>query len=51
VRAAGREIAVEHPGAYQLVEHAVHTDGVLDLELDAGVTCHATVFTPGVAAG
>ena len=49
VRANGREIAVEHPGAYPLVEHDRHETGVLELEVGAGVTCEATTFTPGVA--
>jgi len=48
VRANGREIAVEHPGAYPLIEHDRHTDGVLDLQVGDGVTCHAVCFTPGV---
>jgi hypothetical protein len=48
VRANGRAIAVDGPGAYPLVEHARHTRGVLELELGAGVTCHATCFTPGL---
>jgi hypothetical protein len=49
VRANGAEVGVDHPGAYPLVEHAVHTAGVLELEVGDGVTCHATCFTPGVA--
>jgi len=49
VRANGRAIAVEHPGAYPLLEHERHTAGVLELEVGAGVTCHAVCFTPGVA--
>lgn len=48
VRANGREIAVEHPGAYALAEHERHTEGVLELEIGDGVTCHAVCFTPGV---
>jgi len=48
-RANGREIAVDHPGAYPLVEHPRHTTGVLDLEVGDGVTCHAVSFTPGLA--
>jgi thiol-disulfide isomerase/thioredoxin len=44
-----REIAVEHPGAYQLLEHERHTTGVLELELGSGVRCLATCFTPGLA--
>ena len=50
VRANGRAIAVTAPGCYPLVEHASHTAGVLAFEIGTGVTCHATCFTPGVAA-
>jgi hypothetical protein len=46
----GRTFGVDHPGGYPLVEHAHHTAGVLDLRIGPGVTCHATCFTPGVAA-
>jgi hypothetical protein len=42
-------LAVEHPGAYSLIDHERHTDGVLSLELGPGVECLATCFTPGVA--
>ena len=42
-------LTVEHPGAYKLVEHKRHTEGVLDLRVDPGVECLATCFTPGVA--
>jgi thiol-disulfide isomerase/thioredoxin len=49
VRANGRKIAVTVPGAYPLVEHPHHTAGVLELSVGAGVTCHATCFTPGIA--
>lgn len=49
VRANGSEIAVTHPGAYQLVEHAHHTAGTLDLEVGDGVVCEAVCFTPGTA--
>lgn len=48
VHANGREIAVEHPGAYELIAHDRHTAGVLELDLRGGVTCHAVCFTPGV---
>jgi thiol-disulfide isomerase/thioredoxin len=44
-----RELAVTHPGAYRLTEHAHHTRGAIELDLDPGVVCHATCFTPGVA--
>jgi hypothetical protein len=50
VRANGREIVVDHPGAHALVEHERHTEGELRLEVGDGVTCHAVCFTPGVAA-
>ena len=50
VEANGRVIAVDSPGAHPLVEHAHHTPGVLALAVAAGVTCHATCFTPGIAA-
>jgi mannose-6-phosphate isomerase-like protein (cupin superfamily) len=49
VTANGRDVAVEHPGAFPLVEHPHHTTGVLDLVVGDGVTCHAVCFTPGVA--
>jgi len=47
----GTEFEVAHPGAFALIEHARHTQGVVQLELGSGVRCHATCFTPGVAAG
>jgi hypothetical protein len=50
VAANGRTLTVAEPGCYQLVEHPQHTAGVLEIEIGAGVTCHATCFTPGVAA-
>jgi thiol-disulfide isomerase/thioredoxin len=49
VRANGREVTVEQPGAYELIAHERHTAGVLELEVDDGVTCHAVCFTPGLA--
>jgi thiol-disulfide isomerase/thioredoxin len=42
-------LTVEHPGAYQLVDHPHHTKALLDLEVGPGVECFATCFTPGVA--
>jgi hypothetical protein len=44
-----RELHVEHPGTYALIEHERSTAGTLQLELGAGVRCEATCFTPGVA--
>jgi len=43
------ELAVSHPGAYPLLEHERHTSGRLTLEIDPGVSCLATCFTPGIA--
>ncbi len=45
----GAELAVDHPGAYELIRHEVSTAGTLSLTIGAGVVCHATCFTPGVA--
>jgi hypothetical protein len=50
VTANGRDIRVDHPGCYPLIEHPRHTAGVLDLDIGPGVTCHAVCFTPGVDA-
>jgi hypothetical protein len=47
--AGGREIEVEHPGAYALVEHERHTAATFEMELGRGVRCEATCFTPGLA--
>ncbi len=46
---SGRTVTVEHPGAYELIEHKRHSAGVLTLQLGDGVQCLATCFTPGVA--
>jgi hypothetical protein len=48
-RSATRELLVDHPGAYPLIEHDRHTAGVLSVEVGKGVDCVATCFTPGVA--
>jgi hypothetical protein len=45
----GRRVEVSEPGCHLLVEHPEHTEGVLDLRAGAGLTCHMTCFTPGVA--
>jgi thiol-disulfide isomerase/thioredoxin len=45
----GRRFYVEHPGCYELVSHPRSTSGMLELELEQGVTCHAVCFTPGLA--
>ena len=46
----GRELAVRYPGCHPLVHHPHHTRATLDFRPGQGVTCHATCFTPGVAA-
>jgi thiol-disulfide isomerase/thioredoxin len=51
VTANGRSVAVDHPGAYPLIEHPVHTRGTLDLSIGDGVECHAVCFTPGIDPG
>ena len=43
------DLLVTHAGAYPLIEHALHTAGVLELRIGEGVSCHATCFTPGLA--
>jgi thiol-disulfide isomerase/thioredoxin len=48
VRANGRVVTVDTPGAYPLVEHERHTRGLLELDVGAGVVAHATCFTPGL---
>jgi hypothetical protein len=50
VVANGRAITVSEPGCYVLISQAHHTEGVLDLRIGAGVTCHATCFTPALPA-
>jgi hypothetical protein len=44
-----RTLSIEYPGAYKLIEHERHTQGMLALEIGTGVECLATCFTPGVA--
>jgi thiol-disulfide isomerase/thioredoxin len=45
----GTTLSIEHPGAYAIIEHERHTEGMLELKIGAGVKCLATCFTPGVA--
>jgi hypothetical protein len=49
VIANGRTVAVDHPGAYTLLEHPVSTEGELDLVVSGGVECLAVCFSPGLA--
>jgi thiol-disulfide isomerase/thioredoxin len=46
--ANGREVVVDGPGAYPLLEHERHTEGFLELNLGEGVACWAVQFTPGL---
>jgi hypothetical protein len=45
----GDILAIEHAGAYPVIEHKRHTAGIVELEIGTGVECIATCFTPGVA--
>lgn len=49
VAANGLAMELTAPGAFNLVMHERHTAGTLELDVGAGVTCHATCFTPGLA--
>lgn len=49
VTANGRSIAVDHPGAYELIVHDRSVAGTLELAVDERVRCHAVCFTPGLA--
>jgi hypothetical protein len=49
IRVNDADYEVAYTGAHELLEHGVSTEGVLELEIGAGVTCHATTFTPGLA--
>jgi hypothetical protein len=49
VSANGRQVAVEHPGCYELISHPHSTGGQLELELSDGVRCYAVCFTPGLS--
>jgi hypothetical protein len=47
----GRELRVDHPGAYMLIRHERSASGVLELEVGDGVECFAVCFTPGLGLG
>jgi hypothetical protein len=48
VTANGQTLTVRGPGCYELIAHARHTAGELDLRLGAGVRCYGVCFTPGL---
>jgi hypothetical protein len=45
----GQALTVSDPGCYELISHPRSTVGQLELEVEAGLRCHAVCFTPGVA--
>jgi thiol-disulfide isomerase/thioredoxin len=45
----GRELQIPDPGAYELISHERHTEGVLDLSVSEELCCLAVCFTPGLA--
>jgi hypothetical protein len=45
----GSELRVGGPGAYELITHPRSSEGELELNVGAGVRCHAVCFTPGRA--
>jgi thiol-disulfide isomerase/thioredoxin len=47
--ANGIEFTIDHSGAYELIVHEHHTEGVLELSVSEGVRCLAVCFTPGLA--
>jgi thiol-disulfide isomerase/thioredoxin len=49
VSANGSTIAVDGPGAYELISHPKSTAGELELSLGDGVRCYAVCFMPGLA--
>jgi hypothetical protein len=46
----GTEVLVPHTGAYELIVHEHHTEGVLELEVSDQLCVLAVCFTPGLAA-
>jgi hypothetical protein len=49
VEVNGRDLAIDGPGCYPLLEHERHTVSELSLDVGEGVEIHATCFVPGVA--
>jgi hypothetical protein len=46
----GAELPIHHPGAYELITHERHTEGVLELDVSEELSVLAVCFTPGLAA-
>ncbi len=45
----GVAIEIRHPGAYELIVHTHHTEGVLELDVSDELCVLAVCFTPGLA--
>jgi thiol-disulfide isomerase/thioredoxin len=45
----GTAVAIDHPGAHELIVHDRHTEGVIDLSVSEDLCCLAVCFTPGLA--
>jgi hypothetical protein len=45
----GVPLEIPQTGAYPVIEHDRHTEGIIELQPGAGLQCLATCFTPGVA--
>jgi hypothetical protein len=45
----GIRIEIPEPGAYELITHERHTEGVLELAVSDELCCLAVCFTPGLA--
>ena len=43
------ELEIPHPGAYELIAHERHTEGVLELDVSDELCVLAVCFTPGLA--
>ncbi len=44
----GEDVTIPGSGAYPLIEHERHTQGIVEIQPGKDVTCLATCFTPGV---
>jgi hypothetical protein len=45
----GEAVEIQHPGAYELIRHERHTEGVLELNVSDELNVLAVCFTPGLA--
>jgi hypothetical protein len=49
LEANGAVLEISQAGAYPVIEHDRHTEGVIEVSVGTGLQCLATCFTPGVA--